>query len=140
MVELSVNNPLYPETKDSVNSYDDAHNIELKTIKMSISVLLPSAILLIVGSSIFLSYPITFADQKIVDNELHKFVGYVMWFHYVMLLFTSVILFRKSYGFMHKMQTRADEINISANARIELLQSLSDRATELESKNPESTT
>ncbi len=130
---------MYPETKDTAFSEVSPHNIELKTIKMSISVLLPSAILLILSSSIFISYPITIADQKIVEDKLHEYVGYGMWFHYFVLLLTAVILFRKSYKFVDKMRTRSDEINLTVTKQMELQQSLMNRAKEIANKNLEET-
>ena len=140
MVEFTVSNPLYPETKDTANSEDSTHNIELKTIKMSISVLLPSAILLILSSSVFISYPITIADQKIVEDKLHEYVGIGMWLHYFVLLLTAVFLFRKSYKFLDKMRTRSDEINMTVTKQMELQQSLMNRTKEIANKNIEETT
>ena len=104
---------------------------------MSISVLLPSAILLILSSSIFISYPITIADQKIVEDKLHEYVGYGMWFHYFVLLLTAVILFRKSYEFVDKIRTRSDEINLTVTKQMELQQSLMNRTKEIANKSSE---
>ena len=100
-----------PDTKEKVESNENAYNIELKAIKMSVAVMLTSAITLVLGSSLFLTYAISMIYKKSNGFENIETLRKVMWSQYGLLWFLVFIFISISLYLLYNMRNRANELD-----------------------------
>ena len=121
MADSNEISPIFTHQSGLADIHDSAYHIEMRTFKMTVAVLLTSAITLIIGSSLFLTISLPWGYQKNIENTVSDLLVDIMWFHYIFLVSIAVLLILVSLIIQFKMRARADEIDSNEIERLKTL-------------------